>query len=344
MANTTQLYDPKQMTAALLESLPVRRFLTSTFFKEEVHDTKSFQIDIWKGSRRLAPIVHPKLEGKSIDREKFRTKEFTPPYLKPKKVTEADHILARAPGEVIYTQPGANSPELRAAALLGADMAEVEESIQRRIEAMGAEALFSGQVTVKGDGVDTVVSYDFDATHTPTLTGADLWTASTSDPLAKLREWKRLISKDSGITATDVVMGSTAADAFMANAAVKAAMTQWNAMYGNLQPQDVGEGVTLLGRVADLYIWTYDEWYYDEGTSAEKPMVPANKVLVIARGIRAVVHYGVIQDIAAGTFATRAFAKTWVEEDPSVRYVLVQSAPLPVVHQVSALVVAVVTA
>lgn len=338
------LYDPKQMTQALLESKPVRRFLTSTFFGEEIHDTVSFQIDIWKGSRRLAPVVHPKLAGKVVDREKFRTLEFTPPYLKPKKVTTADNILTRQPGEIVYTQPGANSPALRAARLLGQDMAELDESIQRRIEVMAAEALFAGQVTVKGDGVDTVVDFDFDATHTPTLTGGALWTASTADILENLRAWKRLVAKDSGSTATDVVMGSEAAAAFLKNEQLLKLLNTWNLSIGAINPVEMADGVTYLGRLTavGLDLWTYDEWYVDEATSVEQPVVPEDKVLVIARNLRAAVHYGVIQDIEAGSFASRAFVKSWVTEDPSARFLLVQSAPLPVVHQVNALVVATV--
>lgn len=340
---TTDLYNPRQMTQALLESLPVRRFLTSTFFDVEEHDTKSFQIDIWKGSRRLAPVVHPKLAGKVVDREKFRTLEFTPPYLKPKKVTEVDHILTRQPGEAVYPI-GANTPAQRAAALLGRDMAELDESIQRKVEVMAAEALFTGQVTVKGDGVDTVVDYDFDSTHLVTLSGAGLWSASTADILGNLKTWKRLVSKDSGMTATDVVMGSEAADALLKNEGLLKLLNTWNVNVGALNPMEMPDGVTYLGRLTavGLDLWTYDEWYLDEETDAEAPIVPEDKVLVIARSIRATVHYGVIQDLEAGNFASRVFAKSWVEKDPSARMLLVQSAPLPVVHQVNALLVATV--
>lgn len=338
------LYDPKQMTQALLESFPARRFLSGTFFGEETHDTKSFQIDIWKGSRRLAPVVHPRLAGKVVDREKFRTLEFTPPYLKPKKVTTADMVLTRQPGEIVYTQQGANTPALRAAAILGADMAEMDESIQRRIEAMASEALFYGRVTVKGEGVDAVVDYDFEATHTPTLLTTALWTASTSDPIKNLRDWKRLISKDAGITATDVILGTEAADALLSNEKVLKQLDNTRMALGQINPTEMGQGVTYLGRLTSvgMDLWTYDEWYYDETTDTEKPMVPTKSVLVISRAIRATVHYGVIQDIEAGQFATRAFAKSWITKDPSARWVLVQSAPLPVVHQVNGLVSAVV--
>lgn len=344
MPNTINLYEPRSMTQALLEAMPVRRFLTSTFFGEEIHDTKSFDIDIWKGSRRLAPVVHPKMAGKVVDRESFRTLTFTPPYLKPKKVTEADHVLNRLPGETIYTTPGSNTPAERAAVLLGKDLAELEESIQRRVEAMAADALFTGVVHVKGDGVDVTVDYDFDPSHLPVLTGADLWTAATSKILENLKTWKRLVSKDSGATATDVILGQDAASAFLANKELVAMLNTLNLSVGNINPADMGEGVTYMGRLTavGLDIWSYDEWYVDEETQLEVPMVPVDRCLVIARNIRATVHYGVIQDINAQQFATRSFAKSWTVDDPAARYVMVQSAPLPVVHQVNALVSAVV--
>ena len=339
--NEVNIYDPRQMTMALLESFPARRFLTSTFFGSEVHDTKTVDIDIWKGSRRLAPVVHPKMEGKVVDREGYRTKSFQPPYLKPKKVTEADHILKRQPGETIYTEPGSNTPAERASVILGRDLAELEESIARRIEAMVAEAIFTGSVTVKGDGVDTVVDFDFDPTHLITLTGGDLWTATTSNPFKNLRDWKRLIAKDAGVTATDVVMGSDAYEAFISNEDVQKKLDTRRITLGSINPAEMGMGVTFVGDIEGLAVWTYDEWYInDQGN--EVPVVPVDKVAVIARDARKTVHYGVIQDVSAGQFATRSFAKSWTQDDPSARFLMVQSAPLPVVEQVNGIVSATV--
>ncbi len=343
MPNTTSLYEPRSMTQALLESFPARRFLTSTFFGEVVHDTPAFQIDIFKGSRRLSPFVHPKMAGKVVDREKFRTFEFRPPYLKPKRETNVDHILARQPGETVYVGPGGNSPAERAAVQLGKDMAELDEMNLRRIEAMAAEALTLGQVTVKGDGVDTVVNFDFDATHTPTLTGADLWTASTSDPLGDFTDWVSLIGKDSGLTATDAILGAGAAAALLNNVNFKSQLDIRNLEIGAINPRDLGEGVRYLGRITaiGLDLWTYDEWYVNDAGNTV-PMIPTNRVVVLSRNMRADVHYGVIQDLDAGNFAARAFVKSWTEEDPSARFLLVQSAPLPVPHQINAIVTAVV--
>ena len=46
--------------------------------------------------------------------------------------------------------------------------------------------------------------------------------------------------------------------------------------------------------------------------------------------------YGAIRDEDAGFQALPYFAKSWAEQDPSVRYLLMQSAPLTVPYRINA--------
>ena len=94
----------------------------------------------------------------------------------------------------------------------------------------------------------------------------------------------------------------------------------------------------------DLYV--YDEWYIDPITGTEKPMVNPKKVILGGnRNARMVKHYGAIQDLDyGGTVSVRRFAKSWRTKDPSVQWLMVQSAPLPVPHQVDAILTAQVLA
>ena len=64
--------------------------------------------------------------------------------------------MKRLPGENLYS---GKTPNMRAAEILGRDLAELDEYISRREEAMCSEALFSGKVTVKGDGVNEVLNF-----------------------------------------------------------------------------------------------------------------------------------------------------------------------------------------
>jgi hypothetical protein len=50
-------------------------------------------------------------------------------------------------------------------------------------------------------------------------------------------------------------------------------------------------------------------------------------------GVRA---YGAIRDEEAGLQALPYFVKSWIEPDPSVRFIMMQSAPLLVPYRVNA--------
>jgi len=59
-------------------------------------------------------------------------------------------------------------------------------------------------------------------------------------------------------------------------------------------------------------------------------------VLVISPELDGVRCFGAIKDEEAGFQALPYFPKSWLEKDPAVRYLLMQSAPLPVPYRVNA--------
>lgn len=79
---------------------------------------------------------------------------------------------------------------------------------------------------------------------------------------------------------------------------------------------------------------TITEWYLDD-TGVEQPMIPENMLLLGADDARTARHYGAIHDLDASA-AVRYFPKSWTMEDPSVRFVMLQSAPLVIPHQIDA--------
>jgi len=336
------LFETRTMLAALEQMLPARTFLKDNFFTEEiVFNTKHVDIDIKKGKRRLAPYVKPVAQGKLVDRIGFKTYSYIPPYVKPKMATNAQDFLTRNIGETIY---GANDgPQQRAEKQLGADLAELDDMITRREETQASELLHTGIVTVTGEGYSETIDFGMPATHKITLTGNDLWTDTTnSDPLVDLRTWKRLIAQDSGLVPTDVIMGSDALDAFLNHPKVQNQLDTRRIDLGQITPAMLADGVTFYGRIRDIGcdLWTYEEYYIDPATApTEKPMIEVDKVLMLSRRARTSVNYGAIQDLRANAAVPR-FPKSWEEEDPSVRYLLVQSAPLLALHQVDAFIAA----
>jgi hypothetical protein len=336
------LFDSRTMMAALEQAKPPRTFLLDTFFSgaSRTFDTEAVDIDIIKGKRRLAPFVNPRREGEVVEKRGIKTRSYKPAYVKPKMVTTAEDILKRDPGMTIYSPN--SGPAAKAAAELGRNLAEMNEMITRREEWMAAQSLTTGKCPIIGEGIDDLVDFLMEATHLPVLTGTALWSDHTNaDPLANLKTWKRLVSKDSGINPSMVVMGLSALDNFLQCAKVFPTtgnvFNMINVQMGRIDPRILPDGVTYYGTLQELGldIYTYEEWYVDDESDIESPMIPTNKVLMGNPSARTEKMYGAIRDLSALAAVPR-FPKSWVTEDPSARFVMLQSAPLMAPIQVDA--------
>ncbi len=323
------MFSTRTMLPAIERNDAAKTFLLKTFFPGfRQFASKSVDIDIIKGKRRLAPFVSPIVEGKIIDHRGFTTKTYTPPYVKPKMVTAADGILNRAPGRTVYV--GGQSAASRAQATLGAELKELDETITRREEWMAAQALATGTIIVTGDGINDSINFGRAADHTVALTGTALWTDAGSEVLKNLRNWRRKIIQDSGVTPDTVVMGTDVIDAFMSNTKLIASLDTRRVDLGKIDPQILPEGVTYYGYIKEvgLDLYGYDEWYLDD-SSVEQPLISADKLIIGSSRSKNAKLYGMILDLdAGGEFAVPRFPKSWTVKDPSVRFVMIQSAPL----------------
>ena len=99
----------------------------------------------------------------------------------------------------------------------------------------------------------------------------------------------------------------------------------------------VEEGLIFMGRFDNFNIFLYVGWYVDEGDVTHE-IWPSNHVAVGSAGMDGVQAFGAILDIQAieagvDPAAPRPgqyYVKSWVQEDPSARVLLMQSAPLMV--------------
>jgi hypothetical protein len=336
------LFDTRTMLAALEQMLPAQSFILDLFFRTiETSQTKYVDIDIMKGKRRMAPFVNPRLEGKMIEKRGYTTFTYAPPYIKPKMITTADEILKRQMGQTIYSSGG--SPASYAQMQLGKDLAEMDEMILRREEWMAIQALQTGKIPVVGEGVDDEIDFSMAANHLVTLSGGSLWSAtSTATPIENLEDWAERILQDSGLTVDTIIMGKNAARYFINNADVQKKLDFLKMQMVTVAPQKIKLGARYIGSVdsvADIFV--YHDWYYDEISGTEKPMLNPNKVLLGSTQARCTRHYGAIQDLAA-TGAVPRFPTSWESKDPSGRFVMLQSAPLPAPHQIDGFVCATV--
>jgi hypothetical protein len=315
-------------------------FLLDTFFGSvQTADTEEIFFDIDKSKPRLTPFVSPLVAGKVVADQGYQTMSFKPAYAKDKRQFKPDAPLKRFIGERIG---GTLTPQQRRDAAVNRSLTNQLENLTRREEVMASEALRVGQVTVSGDNYPTqVVNFQRDAGLTVTLTGGNRWGQAGVKPLDSLEDWANLVQTKSGAAAKTVVMDPAAWRLFRTSDDVKTLLTIYRGTNSSFQidPLVRGQGnekARFIGTIGDFDIWVYNDVYTDDN-GVTQSMLPANTVLLgSAMQIEGTRCYGVIQDEKAGYRAQRYFAKSWLEEDPALRWMLLQSAPLVVPYRPNA--------
>lgn len=336
---TVNLYDPRHMIE-MVEKIPkTHTFFRDTFFKRvEISPTDKIEMDIRKGSRKMAPFVHERVGSEIDPNSGFITKEFRPPLVSPGRLTTVDDILHRMPGENMY-EP--TSPSERAMRKMLDDYKNLENQITRREEWMCAQAICTGQILVVGKSVNYVIDLDFTNKETIT-TETQKWSdLANSDPLADLDRWAKRVQITGFVNPNIVIMGSAAADYFMKNEKVLKVLDVKNVNLGLIAPKELPNGTTYIGYLPknNLSIYTYTEWAED-ATGTPTPLVPDNAVIVAYSGEENVMGYAAITiaDMKNDTFVT--YEKTRVPEqemkqNPARRFLYLHSKPLPIPAEVN---------
>src|SRR5262249_15753071 len=97
----------------------------------------------------------------------------------------------------------------------------------------------------------------------------------------------------------------------------------------------LAEGGVFMGTIDQFNIFVYQGWYVDPLDGVEKPIIPAGTVVMTSPLMLGVQAYGAIRDEEAGLQAVPYYGKSWIERDRSVRFVMLQSAPLLVPYRVN---------
>jgi len=181
-----------------------------------------------------------------------------------------------------------------------------------------------------------------------------LWSDTVnSDPLKDAGIWRRQLIRDSGIAPDTMIFGADAINAFVEHPKVggnTGALSSVKVDRGQINPQLLEEGVTYWGYIAELGcdIYSYDEWYIPPGapdTSEAVPMMPLNGVWMGSKRARMDMAYGPIMNIKAGGLVpVKRFPTSWITDDPSVRWMMLESAPLAIPVQLDSFLFAQVVA
>ena len=318
------------------------QFLLQTFFPNVVEfETEYVSIDVDVGLRRMSPFVSPLVEGKPVEGRKIQTNTFRPAYIKDLRTPDFRKPVLRAIGERI----GGNlSAAVRIQQNLAFEMEDQVQMVQRRLEWMAAQALIGGTVTIVGEGFPSVlVDFGRDAALTVALSGGTLWSpatilAGTATPAANIEQWGHIMLKKSGGVATDIIFTTTAWNNFMLDPVVKT--TIWYpGSGGNGNTINVGaqiqRGAQYKGRWGQYDLWVYNDWYVD-ANNVEQPMIPDGSLIMSGADLLGTRAFGQIMD-PAFNYASLPYApKTWVENDPPQRLIMMQSSPIVIPSRVNA--------
>lgn len=316
-------------------------FMLDLFFgPSQQFETEKVAFDKVDRARRLAPFVSHHVAGKPMRQQGYLTKDFTPAYIKPKHVVDTTRPLKRMPGERLL---GAMTPEERYIRVIGELFALQDLYIKRREEWMAAQILLTGGVTVEGEDFPvTTVTFGRPAGQTLQLTGSNQWGQSGVSALSNLRSWNTTIMNASGFNANLVILDPFAQELFIKDPEVKEILNNRantpnpNFRIGNLQLAGVlagaiGEEVKYLGQIGEFHVFVYAQTYEDEAGVVQTMLPPNTVILASPDGLQGIRTYGAIRDPRAGFRPLPRFPKMWMVEDPSVTFLMTQSAPLPIV-------------
>ena len=338
------IFDPRTLDQVVRALPPNHRWLTNTFFprRKPIEGTKA-DVDFFKGKRRLAPFVSPKAAATGVAKQGFQTNRFDTPLIRMKDTTTLEELEVRLMGEGI--QNSGMTKADRAIARMAEVMADFQDMIDRRVEWMCAKALFTGRIPVKGEGVEYEVDFSFTNKATCGTTsgyGAVWSTAATATPLADLEKAQQAVVKSGFVQPNVALMARDAYNEFIGAAKVLDKVDKVNMTLAIIEPKTLPAGVTYGGYLPmlNLSIYIYDEWYVDDATGTELPMVPAGTVLLGSTNSGFTIYYGemaVADETAPGGIRSiigERAGETWVEKDPAARFLALQSRPLPAPNMV----------
>lgn len=339
------IFDTATLVGVVPNLMTSQNWLLDRYYPNIVtSDTEYVSIDVDVGLRRMAPFCSPLVEGKMVESRRYQTNTFKPAYIKDKRVPDLRKPIRRQIGERIggeYT--AAEREQLN----MMYEMEDQIDNLNRRQEWMAASALVNGTVTIEGEGFETtVIDFGRDSELTVTLSGSDKWPTSVAagqtntKPTDDIEEWQTRILQKSGSVPTDLVFTNKSWRAFRLDTTIKDNAITFPALspFGNQvnAGAQIQKGAVYKGRWGNFDLWLYNDWFINPLNNQEEPMIPDGAVVMTGAELMGTRAYGVILD-PAFNYGPMAYApKTWLQEDPAQRLLMMQSAPIVIPSRVNA--------
>jgi hypothetical protein len=290
--------------------------LGRSLFNVVSHPETVAEWDVIQGNRYRGSPTLPNREGKLVNPLGVGKRSASFIYYREKKAFEPTTLRwLRTPGEL--ARHNAEAAVLR-------EVTDLNYRLERLVESYCWDAL-KGTITINETDVKATVSMGFDATHTPTA--GVLWDdILNADIHGDVKAWKKILVEDSGFAASSVFANSNTMEYVYKNDGLRELWTdkRKDAYF------EKGEVSGLLG-----LNWVTFDGAYVNTSDVTTNYIPDGYIIMIANGGQ---PFELIEGMSADHDSpdghTGKFSKSWIETDPSARFVLVEYHFLPIVKYV----------
>ena len=330
------LFKIRVLTAAINSMLSPGMKIYNRIFKSREHMEPSDRLafEVISGSEKILKNISIYAPAEITDKTGRKVVTLTAPRLAQKRFVHTAELNAlRAYGK----QFGLEQMKTR----IAREQVDMKGIMDRTLEYWAINAL-KGKI-LDSDLETVLVDYNMPASHQIVMAGNNLWTSASSDPVNRLRAFKKLIEDDSGaaITGWLAYMGSDVMDALLQHTKVRELLK-----YGK------GVQVAENGKITKLAETELDEYNgsFLDDTGTRRRFIDEKYFMLIGLCADLVdVPYAPIVDSKApggvGNIDAKGngalyFSKAWDEEDPSGRWIKAETRPLPVLQRPGAVIYA----
>ena len=311
------IYSTRAQIAAI-DLMPREYSVLYDFFGHDagtVEDDKAIY-DYRKGSRKMAPTVHPGTGGVLMERDGYETREIGFCCIAPERIIEDQNLKGRMFGERVL---GAMTPQERERKILARDLTEMRKAIQRRREWMVRQVLLTGKLSIftytnEGRGVNPtmIADYGFTNFYTPD-TPWDQAGAKIDDDMKEIFD---LVYDGLG-QVDKIVMASDVASAVIHNDEFMKQYDRRNEEAGKINTKYRGSGLRFIGTNADgVQLFSLSGTFVDDDGLVKK-VLPDGTLIAGSDDLLNIFHGPVTQVEETGANAQH---KTYIKKEVPLRY------------------------
>ena len=324
---------------------PFEAFFKTIFFGTELFsDSEKVAIDELVPNLRLVPFVSPIVAGTVRRQDGSRTTSYQPPYLKPLDMVSPKQMMKRLPGEALN---GVMKPGQRLNATVVMLLKDQEEAIVRTEEKMCVDAVLTGKFVVEDSEEHEAMEVDYgrNAENNISLIGPERWSQLDKETTDMAGIFEEFADLSTGIPDT-VIFDKKAYSEFASFKSVKDNLDTKVANGDSelMLAPEIKKVVQYKGRFGQYDIYVYNG-EYEENDGTRQRLMPEYGMVMGPRQYDGVMAYGAIQDVEAGEDGiarAKRWPKVWTNPNPSARYLMTQSAPLPIMPDANEFVVVIV--